>query len=483
MSATVVLERVSRPTIVPIELAVVPTSGREYEDGQAITYSSEEVEFQRSTSDVHRFLKILGSFFVHFITLGLSTSFGSYQAYYEEEYLPNSSSSTISWIGTTQVFLLSFLGLFSGAFYDRGYVREVLAAGLVLVVLGMGLLGSAREFWQVFLAQGLCVGLGSGLIYVPAISSVSNQFITHRTLALGVAASGAAAGGIIWPIAFRKLLPSIGFAWVNRSFAFLVLILAIASYLSLTSGNFPGHPDGQRPRTRGCFSILSQRPGNVNQNGSRTSVPTRERLTSLFSAFNGTAYLFLCVGVFFVLLGYWIPLFYIVPYASTVLNAPSAYAPYLLSILNAGSFFGRVVPASVGRFCGSANILLVGAASLAVLVFVWLNVQQIAGITVWCFFLGFVAGSVITIPNAVASRLSKPSNTGQRIGIMWTAGAFAELVGTPIAGTLVTQVNGKTNYLGGQLFGGLSIVIGAAFLIAPAWSIFKDDRTREARLE
>ncbi|KAJ8131843.1 hypothetical protein O1611_g1783 [Lasiodiplodia mahajangana] len=324
---TVVMERLSRPTTSSVELTVIPTNSLEHGDGPTIAHSFEEAELQMPVGDLHRYLKIAGSFFIHFITLGLSTSFGSYQAYYEEDYLASSSPSAISWIGTTQVFLLSFLGLFSGAVYDRGYFREVLASGLALVVLGMGLLGSAREFWQVFLAQGLCVGLGSGLIYVPAISAVSNHFVTHRTLALGVAASGAAAGGVIWPIAF------------------------------------------------------------------------------------------------------------------------------------------------------------LGAASLAILVFVWLNVHQVAGITVWCFFLGFTAGSVITIPNAVASRLSKPSNTGQRIGIMWTAGAFAELVGTPIAGTLVTQVNGKTNYLGGQLFGGLSILIGAAFLIAPAWSIFKDDRTREARLE
>lgn len=208
------------------------------------------------------------------------------------------------------------------------------------------------------------------MVYVPAISSVSNHFVTHRTLALGVAASGAAAGGVAWPIAFRKLLPSIGFAWVNRSFALLVLILATISYFSLTSGTYTGQPDIQRSRVRGCFSVISQHSENAGQNRNRTSILARQRLMSTFSAFNGKAYLFLCIGVFFVLLGYWVPLFYIVPYASTVLGAPSSYAPYLLSILNAGSFFGRVVPASVGRLCGSANILLFGAASLVVLVFV-----------------------------------------------------------------------------------------------------------------
>lgn len=92
-----------------------------------------------------------------------------------------------------------------------------------------------------------------------------------------------------------------------------------------------------------------------------------------------------------------------------------------------------------------------------------------------------MSGIVVTIPNAVASRLSKPSNTGLRIGIMWTAGAFAELIGTPIAGSLITRSDDGVSYVGGQIFGGLSILLGAMFLIVPAWSILKDDKLRQAR--
>ena len=66
---------------------------------------------------------------------------------------------------------------------------------------------------------------------------------------------------------------------------------------------------------------------------------------------------------------------------------------------------------------------------------------------------------------------------------MWTAGAFAELIGTPIAGLLVTKTDGHVSYVGGQIFGGVSILLGAAFLLVPAWSIFKDDKVRQARNE
>lgn len=92
-----------------------------------------------------------------------------------------------------------------------------------------------------------------------------------------------------------------------------------------------------------------------------------------------------------------------------------------------------------------------------------------------------MSGIVVSIPNAVASRLSHWSNIGFRIGVMWTAGAFAELVGSPIAGALVRKTDGGVSYLGGQIFGGLSILVGGALLAYPAHSIYKDDRVREAR--
>ena len=94
-----------------------------------------------------------------------------------------------------------------------------------------------------------------------------------------------------------------------------------------------------------------------------------------------------------------------------------------------------------------------------------------------------MSGIVVSIPNAVASRLSTPSQVGLRIGAMWTAGAFAELVGAPIAGALVTRTHDRqeVSYVGGQVFGGSSILLGAAFMVVPAWSIFKDDKIRAGR--
>ena len=221
--------------------------------------------------------------------------------------------------------------------------------------------------------------IGSGLIYVPAISAVSNSFTTRRAFALGVGATGSAVGGVILPITFRRLLPSIGFGWVNRVFGFIILFLAVLSYFLLTNTEASFCPTlPRRRRNSGLLRSHSQRHHQENK-----------RWASLSAAFKGRAYLFLCAGIFFVFLGYWVPLFYVVPYASLSLGASSSYASYLLAILNAGSFFGRVVPAWLGQIFGTAIVLLVGATALGVLVFVWLSIGNVPGITVWCLLVGY----------------------------------------------------------------------------------------------
>lgn len=138
-------------TTVPVESYTHPSD---------LQRSSEEAEHVPPDGGVEAYLKVLGGFCVFFVTLGLASTFGSYQAYYESDLLKFSSPSTISWIGTSQVFLLSFIGTFSGAFYDWGYVQLVLGVGLSLIVFGLMMLSLAQEYWQILLSQGICVGIG-----------------------------------------------------------------------------------------------------------------------------------------------------------------------------------------------------------------------------------------------------------------------------------------------------------------------------------
>ncbi len=121
-------------------------------------------------------------------------SFGTFQSFYTLQYLPQYSSSAISWVGTLEGALLILLGLISGPLYDLGYYHLLLYAGSFLTVFGMMMLSISTQYYQVFLSQGVCVGVGCGLLYVPTMSVVGDTFKDKRAIAMGFVTSGTALG-------------------------------------------------------------------------------------------------------------------------------------------------------------------------------------------------------------------------------------------------------------------------------------------------
>lgn len=57
---------------------------------------------------------------------------------------------------------------------------------------------------QVFLSQGVGMGLGMGLIFVPVVSIPSHYFKRRRALVAGIVLAGNATGAIIFPISMFK---------------------------------------------------------------------------------------------------------------------------------------------------------------------------------------------------------------------------------------------------------------------------------------
>lgn len=60
---------------------------------------------------------------------------------------------------------------------------------------------------QIFLSQGLCMGLAMGLTYSPSLVINGYYFQTRkRALAMGIATCGSAVGGVVQPIMLNNLL-------------------------------------------------------------------------------------------------------------------------------------------------------------------------------------------------------------------------------------------------------------------------------------
>lgn len=137
---------------------------------------------------------LLTNIYIQINIWGFTLSYGAFQAYYKSDLLSSASPSAISWIGTVQAWLLIFFGVLSGPLFDLGYFRVMLVVGNFLVVFGIMMLSLSSTYWQVFLSQGICMGLGAGLLYIPSLALVGIWFDKKRAIALGIVMSGIAVG-------------------------------------------------------------------------------------------------------------------------------------------------------------------------------------------------------------------------------------------------------------------------------------------------
>ncbi|EKG19792.1 Major facilitator superfamily [Macrophomina phaseolina MS6] len=206
---------------------------------------------------------------------GYLSSFGLFQSYYTTSL--SATPSAISWIGSVQIFLVYFVGAFSGRALDVGYYYIILALGSFLQVLGVFMTSISTEYWQLFLSQGICKGLGDGLVFCPTVSLVATYFSKKRSLAMACTASGGATGGIIFPLVAQQLLPKVGFGWTVRTMAFVILFNA-AIVLAIARVRLP-------PRKTG---------------------PLVE-----WAAFKELSYTLFCIGMFFNLWAVYLAYFYV----------------------------------------------------------------------------------------------------------------------------------------------------------------------------
>ena len=185
--------------------------------------------------------QILCAWFAVLNTWGFVNSFGAFQPYYET--VLSEPASTISWIGSIQACLLFALGMFSGRALDRGWFRPTVAVGIAFQLLGIFAMSAAKNYWQLLLTQGLCTGIGGGIFFVPIMGLCSTYFSTHRGMALGIVTSGNSAGGIIYPVVVRELLPKIGFGWTVRVLGF-INVASLAVMIAFMKPRLPPRKTG-----------------------------------------------------------------------------------------------------------------------------------------------------------------------------------------------------------------------------------------------
>ncbi|PNS18664.1 hypothetical protein CAC42_5203 [Sphaceloma murrayae] len=378
-------------------------------------------------------LQVAGGFSLFFNTWGNLNTFGVFQTYYESGRLFQETSSNIAWIGAIQSFLVLAVSVLAGPLFDRGYLRTLLLTGSFLVVFGYMMLSLCTEFWQCLLAQGFCIGLGGGMLFVPAVAILPTYFKNRLGLAVGVASSGSSTGGVIYPIVFYRLVNRIGYAWATRVLGFIALATLVVPCVVMKLRIKPA-------RVR---SLLD---------------PT---------AFTDWPYVVFVIGTFVGYCGLYVMFFYISFYGEAYRITSTELSFYLVPILNAASILGRTLPNAISDKTGALNILFPGALVCGVLIFCLIGVTTQGGIIAIAALFGFFSGVLIALPPVCIAILTKDkSRIGTRIGMAFGVLGFAVLIGGPGGGAILGNVEPMDlNFRGLWIFGGV-VATSSALVIA-----------------
>lgn len=370
-------------------------------------------------------LHVLCAFVLWFNSWGILNAFGAFQTYYESGQLFTKSSSDISWIGSIQSFMLLAVGIFTGPMYDRGYLRLLLVIGSFGVVFGHMMLSLCTEYWQVLLAQGFCVGIGAGCLFVPSVSVLPTYFSTRLGLAVGLGSSGSSIGGIIYPIVFYRLVDRIGFAWSVRVMGFLALGTLLVPII-----------------------VMKQ----------RVKAPKARALVD-WSAFTDMPYMIFVLATFIGFMGLNIILFYLSYYAANKHATDTNMAFYLISIFNAASTFGRTAPNALSDKVGPFNLLSPCVFITGVLILGMIAVKSQAAIIVVAILVGFFSGVFIAMPPLCFVALIKDkSRIGTRIGMGFAMVGLGFLAAGPGGGRILGD-HDPLDWTATWTFGGVSACV------------------------
>lgn len=397
-------------------------------------------------------LQVVAGCLINALTWGYSASFGVYQLYYTAEF--DFSPSQVSWVGSIQVFLTFFLGVLSGRSADAGLAQQTVLLGCFMGVLGTFVTSLATTYWQIFLAQGLCTGIGMGLMYMPTVAVISSYFQKKRALALTTSASGSGIGSIVFPLVVQNLqtklgeffaaadlayhsdLASTGFAWAVRVQALIALFFSII-IVSLLKPRLP-------PRKSGPLIELR--------------------------AFLEPAYSFFTVGMFFIFWPLYFGFFYVNTYATSKIGASGVTAANLLVIINAVGIPSRPLLGFLSdRWLNPLPTLIGSSTFLACMLLVWISVKSLGGMYAWVVIYGIAtAGTQGIFVGALASLTKDPSKMGARFGMVFSVLGFSTLAGPPTAGGMIENMNGS--FLGAQIWAGVVTITGTFFIAAALWA-------------
>jgi MFS family permease len=342
---------------------------------------------------------VAAAFTLMFVGFGAAYSFAAFFAAFQAEF--GASRADVALVFSAAAFVWFVSGAPAGMLADRYGARRVALAGVACLVAALGLASVASSVAMLYATYSIGIGLGVGLVYVPAVGAVQPWFVANRAAASGLAIAGIGAGNVAGPLLAAWWIEQLG--WRGAYVALAAGILALGLLAAL---------------------LLRQKASRHQQAGDGVGVAAALRTTPFWLLY--LALIFSCVGTF-------VPMVHLAPYALD-LGMSEAQGVALVSLIGVGSLLGRFTVGPFADRLGRHGSLAAMFAGLGAMLLVWWASTAYWALALFALVFGVCYGGYVALlPTLVMDRYGARAVSGI-IGVLYTGAGIGTLLGPWLAG-------------------------------------------------
>ena len=342
---------------------------------------------------------VAAAFTLMFVGFGAAYSFAAFFTAFESEFA--ASRGHIALVFSVAAFIWFACGAPGGVLSDRFGPRRVTLAGVLCLAAALAIASRADSITLLYATYSIGMGLGVGLVYVPAVGAVQPWFGANRALASGLAVAGIGAGNIAGPLLAEWWIGIFGWRGAYVALAVFALVAGGAASAAIRA-----------PAARG-----GQRADGIELRPALRTPQFWLLYASLVLS---------CIGIF-------VPLVHLGPYAQDV-GFTAAQGVTLVSLIGLGSLLGRFTIGGFADRLGRSMTLAAAYVGLGAMLLVWLGASGYGVLAVFAVVFGMCYGAAVALLPTIVMDLYGGRAVSGIIGFLYTGAGFGTLIGPWLAG-------------------------------------------------
>ncbi|KYO31133.1 monocarboxylate transporter 6 isoform D [Alligator mississippiensis] len=394
---------------------------------------------------------LLATVLVQGLTLGFPSCVGVFFTDLQHEF--QATNSETSWFPSIMTALLHAGGPLCSVLVERFGCRLTVMLGGLLSGVGMVTSSFSKSISQLYITAGFITGLGSCFSFQAGVTVLGYYFVRRRALANAVASTGVSIGLTLWPLISQYLLDEMG--WRNT-----FLIFGGVQLNCCVCGAIMRPVQHKSPSPRQVPEETTEGAQLSNGAGPHPAEPPQQgrfatccRILQKYLAFDvfykNKGYQIYTIGVTWMVMGFVLPLIYLVPYA-TQNGVEERKAALLISIIGFINIFMRPMAgllSGLNIFAGrriylfSLAVLLNGLSNLICVISADFTV-----LVLYCLIYSVSMSGIGALVFQVLMDVVEMDRFSSALGLFTILESITILIGPPLIGLLV-DLTGQFSYV------------------------------------